>query len=152
MGGKNDTALQRVVLDDVMDEQIVAALRSLVTDQDAVGVARDEVAGAARAEPNLCDPMPRTRWHAKPQAKDSGARRPAVRGVKYLRHLESLKKQFSKGFPPWPPWNSPSGRAHHPIKAPSSTSPFTISSPKRTHARCALPSTASADSSAASMT
>src|SRR5712691_7132216 len=50
MGGKNDTALQRVVLDDVTDEQIVAALRSLVTDQDAVGIARDEVAGDDRID------------------------------------------------------------------------------------------------------
>jgi hypothetical protein len=32
MGGKNDASLQRVVLDDVVDEQIVATLRGFIAD------------------------------------------------------------------------------------------------------------------------
>jgi hypothetical protein len=45
MRGKNDAALQRIVLDGVVDEQIVAAFRGLVADEDAVGIAGDSVAG-----------------------------------------------------------------------------------------------------------
>ena len=50
MGGKDDATLQRVVLDDVVDEQIVMAFRGLVADQDAVGIAGDEVAGHDRID------------------------------------------------------------------------------------------------------
>src|ERR1019366_6398061 len=44
MRSKHNAALQRVVLDSVVDEQVVMAFGGLVTDQDAIGIASDEVA------------------------------------------------------------------------------------------------------------
>src|ERR1039458_7284465 len=39
MRGKNDAAIERVVRDNVVDEHIVAALRSLVADEDSICIA-----------------------------------------------------------------------------------------------------------------
>src|SRR5450432_1127894 len=44
MRRQHDAAFQLVILDDVMDQEIVAALRSLVADQHAIGIAGDKVA------------------------------------------------------------------------------------------------------------
>lgn len=45
MGGKYNPALERVVLDNIPDEQIVATFAGFVADQDTVGVAADKVVG-----------------------------------------------------------------------------------------------------------
>src|ERR1035437_8265662 len=44
MRSQHDAALQRVVLDRIVDEQIVMAFGGFVTDQDAIGIAGYEVA------------------------------------------------------------------------------------------------------------
>src|ERR1035438_10134895 len=45
MRGQDDATLQLVILDDVMDQKIVATFRSLVTDQHSIGIAGNKVAG-----------------------------------------------------------------------------------------------------------
>ena len=44
MRSQHDAALQRVVLDRVVDEPIVMAFGGIVTDQDAIGIAHNPVA------------------------------------------------------------------------------------------------------------
>src|ERR1700686_5132179 len=48
MRSEHDAALQRVVLAWIVDEQIVMAFGGLVTDEDAIGIAGDEVPGNDR--------------------------------------------------------------------------------------------------------
>src|ERR1700722_2640817 len=59
MRGQNDAAFQRVVPDDIVREQIVAAFGGLVANQDAVGIAGNIVPGhdrAPRANQVKCPP------------------------------------------------------------------------------------------------
>src|ERR1039458_5460052 len=45
MGGKNDAALQGIVDDDVVGDEIAAAFGGVVADENAICIARDEVVG-----------------------------------------------------------------------------------------------------------